>query len=75
MTINKSDVTEVGVHRFATCASDLGLKAGEWPVQIATSLGNGQPLIRGRSNVVDGDLLDITYNQSCGCIAVRIFND
>jgi len=76
MTVTYANVVEFEPHRFVAEASELGLRAGEWPTQIPTEIGNRQPFIR-RSKKVDaeGDLLWVTYEQALGCVRLRVFND
>ena len=67
-------------HRFAAFASDLcdhGFGVGQWPDQIDTELGNGQPFVKSRHEISeDGeDLVAVNYTQLFGCITLRVFND
>lgn len=76
--IEAADVTEYETFNFSAFASDLGLKAGEWPERIETTLGNKQPWIRLSKRVSELDpteLLYVTYFQQFGCIRLRIYND
>ena len=71
-----SPILESQPHLFVAEASEIGLQAGEWPVQIPTTLGNGMPLMRRSKKVdTDGDLMWVTYAQANGCIRMRVFND
>jgi len=70
------DVSEFELHKFSTFASDIGLRAGDWPVEIETNMGNKMPFIRATKMVSpDGDLQWVTYYQACGCISLKVFND
>jgi hypothetical protein len=62
-------------HHFAVEASDIGLKPGEWPRTIETSLGNGVIFVAQRREARDGDLLWVDYLQGNGCTWLRIYND
>ena len=69
-------IYEFEPHRFSAEASELGLRPGEWPATLATTMGKKLPLVRATKKVdPDGDLTWVTYNQSCGCISLRIYND
>ncbi len=68
-------VTEVEPFYFVTEASDLGWPVGYWPEQIETKMGNGLPLIRTAKTVRNGDLVSVRYDQNCGCMQLRIYND
>lgn len=60
---------------YTTDASELGLAPGEWPGQIDTELGNGQPLLRKDwHKAPDGTLLDVIYWQAFGIVELRVFN-
>lgn len=76
MLITYADVHEDEVHKFSAFASDLGLRAGQWPELLDTDIGNRQPLIRSSKKVTDsGDLAYVRYVQQFGCVAVIIHND
>jgi hypothetical protein len=69
--ITYDDVTAAGQHdRFCLCASDIGLRAGQWPETLETSIGNALPLKRIR---VEGD--GVLYRQACGSVELLVFND
>jgi hypothetical protein len=60
---------------FAVDTSSLGLSPGEWPAQLETSVGNGNPLIRDESWFdANNDLCCVIYRQADGC-TVHIIND
>ncbi len=70
------DFTRIEPHKFATCASDLGLPPGEWPSQIPTNMGNRMPFMRGATERDEsGGISLIKYAQANGCIDLVIFND
>jgi hypothetical protein len=74
--IHYNDVTEAEVHLFTAEASSLGLRAGEWPQNLETKIGNQRPFIRTSKKVdAEGGLLWVTYRQDLGCVVLRIFND
>ena len=73
--IDSGVVSEFEPNKFSCCASDLGLKPGQWWGMIETTLGNGQFLTQEHQEVVDGDLQYIRYKQDLGCITLTIFND
>lgn len=64
-------------HHFYTEASDLGLRAGQWPTTIKTTLGNGRPFIyQGSEYDASGEELEgVMYRQSNGILTLMIFND
>lgn len=68
-------LSEDEVHKFSVEASDIGLRPGEWPRTIKTTLGNGMILIAQRREVREGDLLWVDYLQGNGCLWLRIYND
>lgn len=76
--IDRKQAHEIKPHVFGIDHSDLRdqLPVGVWPFTISTNLGNGQSLVR-TSKAVDeeGDIQWVTYEQSNGCIRVRIYND
>lgn len=74
-TLTSNDVFEIEPHLFTAEASSLGLKPGEWPGQLDTTLGNGQPLLRKRWREHEGDIQYVEYWQAFGCVRLRIFND
>jgi len=73
--ITNQNAHEVEVHKFSAFASDLGLKPGEWPASMQTTLGNNMPLTVHHMEVRDEDLVWVDYRQMFGCILVRVFND
>lgn len=75
LTITEQNATGGGIHQFFADASDLGLKPGEWPQAIRTTLGNGLFFIRTGYDRVGGDLHSVTYAQANGCIEITIYND
>ena len=64
-------LNNAGEFYYTADASDLGLRAGQWPALIETTLWNRQPLQLDQHND-DGS---VDYRQIGGCITVRIFND
>jgi hypothetical protein len=69
------DICEYEPHKFSAEASSLGLRPGEWPRTINTTLGNGVMFVAQRQEIRDGDLLWVDYFQGNGCITLRIYND
>lgn len=64
------------IHLRVACASDLALRAGHWPKQLETSLGNGQPFVAGDTQYdAEGGLMYVTYKQSLGTLVLRVYND
>ena len=51
-------------------ASEIGMKPGEWPDQLTTNAGNGQPFVRADENPGG-----IRYNQIGGRMAIQVIND
>ena len=73
MKLDRDLVTAHDVLHYSVCASDLGLRPGEWPEQIDTNLGNGQPLIL--RDEPRGEGAGCVYTQQFGCIQVTVWND
>jgi hypothetical protein len=71
----KDVVSEFENGKFSAFASDLGMKPGEWPVSIETTMGNKMPFLAIHQEINDGDLQWVTYRQGNGCISLQIFND
>ena len=74
-SIDRAKVTECDNGIFIVEASNLGLRAGEWPERMETTMGNKMPFLRRSKKVVDGDLFWVTYLQGNGSLILRIFND
>lgn len=70
MKVTTRNAVESRVHHWSADASDLGLPVGEFPQQIGTDLGNGQPFICTSVNVERA-----TYWQTHGCLELTVFND
>ena len=68
-------VTEDDVHRFTAFASDIDMRAGDFPPQVETTLGNGLPFIRESMYAKNGDIQYVMYRQANGCITLKVFND
>lgn len=72
-------VHEFEPHKFTADASDLYDAVPEmregFPRAIETSLGNGQPFMLAHIERDEGDILYARYDQSLGCISLRVFND
>lgn len=75
ITLQTPGLMEHESMHFTAEASDIGLRPGQWPDLIPTTLGNSRPLIAQSREVRDGDLLWVDYYQSCGCIRLRVYND
>lgn len=80
-TITEHDVTHSGLNMYSVEASDLGLKPGEWPAELPTTMGNKQPFLRvgamysGPDNDPDAELTSVNYHQRGGSIALKVWND
>lgn len=70
--VKRTQVSEYEPQRFAVEASELGWPPGHWPESVQTDLGNGQDLIRVASIAQGGGYV---YQQSMGCIKLRVLND
>jgi hypothetical protein len=68
--INLRDVSEFEAHRFSTEASSLRWPVGYFPSEVATDLGNQQPLQLQRMD----DYVAV-YQQQAGCVQVLVYND
>jgi hypothetical protein len=75
ITHETTGLHEYEVHKFSVEASDIGLKPGEWPRTIETTIGNRMVFIAMRKEIRDGDLLWVDYLQGNGCVSLRIYND
>jgi hypothetical protein len=75
ITSNTPGLSEYKPHKFSVEASDIGLRPGEWPRTLTTTLGNGLVLIAQRREVSDGNLLWVDYLQSYGYVWLHIYND
>lgn len=58
-------------HHYIIEASTLGLRPGQWPGAINTTMGNGQPLHQVR-RLPDGG---VRYGQAFGVVYVDVLND
>ena len=74
-TITRETAKEFAPHTFSAWSSDLGIRPGEFPRVLETTLGNGLSLLATSKKVRDGDLLWVTYRQLAGCVALRVYND
>ena len=63
--------TGLNSQRYMVDASEIGLKPGEWPVNLDTTMGNRLPFVLSR---VDEDENHI-YEQMLGCIELVVLND
>jgi len=75
MIVDETNANEANVYNWSAWASDLGIKPGQWPVQLDTTLGSGMPFIARRKEERDGDLLSVTYHQANGCLSLKVYND
>ena len=61
-------------NRYMAEASTLGLRPGEWPAQLSTSLGDGEPFVfTSFERSADGEVTGACYVQ--GLVKLIIFND
>lgn len=80
-TVREQDVTHCSLHTFGIEASDLGLKPGEWPQEIPTTMGNTLPFVRsnamlsGPDDEPDTELTGVNYVQRGGCLTLKVWND
>jgi hypothetical protein len=80
-TITEKDVMHSGLDLFTAEASELGLKPGEWPQELPTTMGNKQPFVRGKAMTSgpdddpDAELTGVNYHQRGGCISLKVWND
>lgn len=75
ITANTNGLHEHDPGHFTVEASGIGLRPGEWPSTIETTLGNGLLFLAQRKEVRDGDLLWVEYWQGNGCIRLTVYND
>ena len=64
-------VTNCAPYRYMADASELGLRPGEWPPKLRTTLGNGHMLYLWSKGQDDERI----YRQTGGCIELTIYND
>lgn len=70
-TITEADTMgTTELHHWLTEASMLGLAPGQWPEQLPTTLGNGQPFFK-QPYIGEGK---VEYRQSMGCIRLTVLN-
>ena len=71
LIVDSDNAMEQPFYNWVTEASTLELPPGEWPLQIETTLGNGQPFIRA------GQTEDETrvYYPRRGCLKLTVFTD
>ena len=74
-TITSADVAEYEAHKFSAEASELGLKPGEWPEHLPTTLGNTLDFKRHVPTMHFGEVAAVMYHQIGGCISLKVFND
>lgn len=69
--VTLDEVLEVGNGTYVTEASTIGLRPGQWPRLLETTLGNGCPFVlqAGTDEHVK------TYMQEFGCIFMKVYND
>lgn len=68
--ITHDDVTESGVFRFVTDASELGWPPGHVPDTLTTDIGNQLPFV-----LVKAGPQGFEYRQQLGCATLMVFND
>jgi hypothetical protein len=73
--IEQTHVTEEFIHEFHADASTVGLKPGEWPHFLETSLGNGQAFRLVARRGPAGEPYAMKYEQDLGCISLVLWND
>lgn len=70
MKVTAQNAVEFRTHEFSTEASDLGLKPGQVPARIPTTLGNGCDFV-----FVKMTECAFYYNQVNGVVELVVFND
>jgi hypothetical protein len=72
LKVTAANTTPDNVHDLHVVAeaSELGLKPGELPNKLPTTLGNGQDFL-----LVGVDDSQFIYQQSNGCFRLTVFND
>lgn len=66
---------EYEAHLWVTEASTLGLRPGEYPNFLKTTLGNGRNFVLKSAEYNDGDITVLRYEQHSGCISLHVYND
>ena len=76
LVVDYSQVTEFQPFEYTTEASTIGLRPGDWPVTLETTMGNGLSLLLW-SQVFSpsGELSHVTYRQANGRVSLTVWND
>lgn len=74
--VDAASAAQAGPVHWDADASDIGLRPGEWPPQLTTSLGNGQPFFRHATHRdPEGDIVDAVYLQAGSGVWLTVYND
>lgn len=75
--VNRNSLQEDSVHSFSVCASDIGLRPGQWPgmIEVNGGIGNGLRFLIAETQVDHGDVRYVKYRQNMGCLVLRVYND
>jgi hypothetical protein len=82
-SIARDHVTEDEPNHFSADASLLGFSLHDWPSEMQTTLGNGQPFVHAKTkratedqNYTEGEIVSAIYEQGGGSGAVlTVIND
>ena len=75
VTLQTPGLIENMPHDFTAEASSLGIRPGQWPQVIETTLGNRNVFRYMFFHKENSDLSYCVYRQDLGCITLTIFND
>lgn len=74
--VGPDDVTSTGLHNVCAIASDLGIRCARgWPLEIPTSMGNGEPFVYNAHYTKAGELVEVMYLQRGNVLLLTLFND
>lgn len=68
--VTEKNTTPDTEYRYSAEASELGLKPGQWPMYLNTTLGNGEPFRRCTNK---GEY--VIYIQDLSAIPLHVWND
>lgn len=74
-TVTLEHISQANGNRYCADASDIGLRVGQWPHELPTTIGNKQPLVRTRRVANHNGVIAYEYDQVAGSIILTIFND
>ncbi len=73
--ITRDNALEFKVHEWICEASDIGIRPGQWPKRIPTTLGNKLQFVFREFEMYHGEIAAALYAQDLGCITLKVHND